>query len=69
MSVDLEHVETPVVPEMTVAQQLTFSVTRCAELQARMHRKNSAMSEAIMWLSIGQIDRAQEALNKGILDL
>lgn len=63
------HIYCEPVPPPTTAQQLLWATTRAAELQGRIHRKDCAISTAIMWLSIGESQRAQEALNKGLLDL
>lgn len=66
---ELSHVETPKVPKITTEQQLTWAVTDLAKCKASILRKNGCISEAMMYLSIGATQRAQEALNKGLLDL
>ena len=57
------------VPPPTQAQQLAWATTDLAKAKARLHRKNTAMSTAIMWISIGEHGRAQEVLNRGLVDL
>ncbi len=57
------------VPEPTQAQQLLWVTTDLAQAKARILRKDSAISTAIMWLSVNEPQRAQEALNKGLIDL
>lgn len=57
------------IPQPSIAQQLLWVTTELAQAKARINRIKCLMGEAHMWLSIHQIDRAQEALNKGILDL
>lgn len=66
---DLAHIETPKVPAPTVAQQLSWAVIDLANCKASVHRKDAAISEALMYLSIGQYDRAQQVLSRGFLDL
>lgn len=66
---DLAHIETPKVPAPTVAQQLAWAVIDLANCKASIHRKNSAISEALMYLSIGQYDRAQQVLSRAFIDL
>lgn len=68
-AVELAHIDTPKVPKITTEQQLTWAVTDLAKCKASILRKNGCISEAIMYLSIGATQRAQEALNKGLLDL
>lgn len=57
------------VPSPTIAQQLLWVTTELAQAKARINRIKGLMATAHMYLSIGEAGRAQEALNKGILDL
>ena len=57
------------VPAPTTAQQLVWAQDGLARAKASIHRKNTAMSTAIMWISIGEHGRAQEVLNRGLVDL
>lgn len=66
---DLAHIETPKVPSPTIEQQLIWATVDLANCKASIHRKNGAISEALMYLSIGQYDRAQQVLSRGFLDL
>lgn len=66
---ELNHVESPKVPEPTIGQQLAWATVRCAQLQTSLHRKDRALAECRMWLSVGDTQRAQEVLNRGLMDL
>ena len=57
------------VPAPTTAQQLVWSQDGLARAKASIHRKNAAISTAIMLLSIGEHGRAQEVLNRALVDL
>lgn len=57
------------VPPPSISQQLLWATTELAQAKARINRIKGLMGEAHMWLSVGESTRAQEALNKGILDL
>lgn len=66
---ELKQVETPKVPLPTQAQQLLWASQRCAELQAKVHRMQGKANEALLWLSMGDGDRAKQAISQAILDL
>lgn len=66
---DLEHIETPPVPEPTVAQQLAFVSVRCAELQAKLIRLQGHARTAWMWIGVGDPKRAQDELTRLIVEL
>lgn len=66
---DLGHIETPKVPAPTVEQQLLWATIDLVKAKSSLKRKDAAISEALMYLSIGQYDRAQQVLSRGFLDL
>lgn len=66
---ELKQVESPKVPLPTQAQQLAFAVTRCAELQAQVIRMRGTANEALLWLTMGDTDRAKQAISQTILDI
>lgn len=66
---DLAHIETPKVPAPTIEQQLTWAVVDLVKAKSSLKRKDSAISEALMYLSIGQYDRAQQVLSRAFIDL
>lgn len=66
---ELQQVDTMKVPPATIEQQLVWATTRCAELQAKVHRMQSNASVALMWLQAGDKARLQQAINQVILDL
>lgn len=66
---EISTIETPKVPLPTIGQQLAWATVRCAQLQTSLHRKDKALAECRMWLSVGDTQRAQEVLNRGLLDL
>lgn len=65
----LEVLQTPPVPPPSQAQQLTWATVDLARARASLHRKDSAMGEAIMWLECSQVDRAKQCLQRAFLDL
>ena len=66
---ELANVTTPKVPLPTTAQQLALLTTRCAELQARVHRLQGGANEALLWMTSGESERAKAALSRVIIDL
>ena len=66
---ELSQIDTPKVPLPTTAQQLAFLTTRCAELQARVHRLQGGANEALLWMTSGESERAKAALSRVIIDL
>ena len=61
---ELENVETIKVPKTTFDLAV-----RCAELQAKLKRKDSAVAAAIMWLSLGEVGMASAELTRSLLDI
>lgn len=66
---ELKNVETNKVPLPTQAQQLLWASQRCAELQAKVHRMQGKANEALIWLAMGDGERAKQAISQAILDL
>lgn len=66
---ELATIETNKVPMPTTAQQLLFATTRCAELQARVHRLQRGANEALLWLKAGEPERAEASLSRVIIDM
>ena len=71
---ELAQVDTPKVPEPLpehIRARLQAKVREAYydRICASLKRKNNAMAESLMYLSIGETGRAQEVLNRGLLDI
>ena len=57
------------VPVPSIEQQLLWATVRCAELQAKVIRLQTKANEALLWLTMGECERAKQEIAQCVLDL